>query len=75
MRRLGTALALALIALATAAAQSSGDYLKLRKSHHIVQPITSQDLNQLVGTKVVELKGIIQGSFKGGRYQSPSCCK
>jgi soluble lytic murein transglycosylase-like protein len=62
MRRLGTALALALIALATAAAQSSGDYLKLRKSHHIVQPISIENLNQLVGTKVVELKGVVNGT-------------
>lgn len=40
------------------------DYLKIRKSHHIVQPISPQALDEFMGVKLVEFQGLIQGSFK-----------
>jgi hypothetical protein len=64
MRRLGTAITLLCVAFGSAAAQSVNDYLKLRNARHIVQPISSQNLDQFVGSKVVELQGVVQGSFK-----------
>lgn len=64
--RLGvTALAVTVLVVSLHA-QSVSDYLKLRSVQHIVQPCPSSTLDRLVGSRIVELQGTVQGSFKTG---------
>ncbi len=65
MKRLALALSLSLMA-SIGAAQSVQQYLLLRKQHGVTAPIAAQALNSFVGSKVVELRGIIKGSFQVG---------
>lgn len=55
------------VCLAIAASgQSISAYLKLRKQFGIKAPVGPEVLSVLVGTKVVELKGLVKGSFQVG---------
>jgi hypothetical protein len=63
MRFSVTAIALTVLAVSVPA-QSVTDYVKLRTLQHIVQPCPCQKLDRLIGSKVLELQGVVQGSFK-----------
>ncbi|MEZ0324287.1 MAG: transglycosylase SLT domain-containing protein, partial [Fimbriimonas sp.] len=65
MKRLALALALALMA-SLGAAQSLSQYLALRKQHKVTAAVDAKWLNSLVGSKVVEIKGVVKGSFQVG---------
>ncbi len=65
MKRLALALVLSLLAT-LGAAQSVSQYLALRKQHKVTAPVSVETLNALVGSKVVELRGIVKGSFQVG---------
>jgi soluble lytic murein transglycosylase-like protein len=65
MKRL--ALVFAFVAAASfGAAQSVQQYLALRKQHGVTAPVGVQVLNTLVGSKVLEIRGIVKGSFRVG---------
>lgn len=49
-----------------ACGQSTASYLKFRKQYGIKAPVGPEVLSVLVGTKVVELKGLVKGSFQVG---------
>jgi soluble lytic murein transglycosylase-like protein len=49
-----------------ASAQTTAEYLKLRAQQHIVQPTSGQKLDQIIGPSIVEVQGIVQGSFRVG---------
>src|SRR5437762_261893 len=50
-------------------AQSLKTYLALRKQYHIHQAVESAALETLVGSRVMELKGNVKGTFQvGDRY-------
>ncbi|HWA82273.1 MAG TPA: lytic transglycosylase domain-containing protein [Fimbriimonadaceae bacterium] len=68
MRRLIFVLALSCAALAHG--QSVSDYLAARKQQHIVQPTSAQALRQVEGPAIVEVQGVVQGSFKSGSVTS-----
>jgi soluble lytic murein transglycosylase-like protein len=55
-----------LLLASCAQAQSLSEYLKLRKSSGITQPVTVATLDSLVGTKIVEVAGLVKGSFRVG---------
>ena len=61
------ALALALIASATLShAQTLQQYLALRKQHGVTAPVAVSALQALMGSKVLEIKGVVKGSFRVG---------
>jgi hypothetical protein len=49
-----------------AAAQSVQQYLALRKQSGVTAPISGDSLRGLIGSKTVEIKGIVKGSFRVG---------
>lgn len=51
-------------------AQTLSDYLKLRKLHHISQAAGVASLETMMGTRIVEVKGLVKGSFKVGNVTS-----
>jgi soluble lytic murein transglycosylase-like protein len=65
MRRLTLLIALS-AACAAAFGQSVASYVKLRNKQHIVQPTSADALNSLIGTKIVEIQGLVTGSLRSG---------
>jgi hypothetical protein len=64
-------LPLLLLALpAFAPAQSLSEYLKLRKSYGIALPTKASALPGIVGTKIIELSGVVKGTFRVGEKGS-----
>lgn len=64
MRRIWPALVLLLGSVSLASAQTLSEYLKLRKHYGISQAAEAEALETFVGTRVVEIKGTVKGSFK-----------
>ena len=58
------------LSVCVASAQSISDYVKLRRQHYITMPTSSQALDNIVGDKIVEIQGKVQGSFKSGDITS-----
>jgi len=69
MKRL-TLPVLLLTVAALAPAQSLPEYLRLRKAFGVTQAASIGALQELNGTKVMELKGVVKGSFKMGARTS-----
>jgi soluble lytic murein transglycosylase-like protein len=65
MKRLVLLIVLGLIA-ALAPAQSFQQYLALRKQWKVTAPSGAAALQTLVGSKVIEVRGVVKGSFKVG---------
>ena len=64
-------LLLLLLALpAFAPAQSLSEYLKMRKSYGIALPTKASALPGIVGTKIIELSGVVKGTFRVGEKGS-----
>lgn len=47
-----------------ARAQSLNEYLALRKKNHITQAVEVAALETLIGTRVMEMQGVVKGTFK-----------
>jgi soluble lytic murein transglycosylase-like protein len=63
----GLTLVLALVLACTVCqAQSFTQYLALRKQNKIAAPAGVEALDTLVGSKVIEIRGVIKGSFRSG---------
>src|SRR4051812_38716034 len=60
----------AILLAACSQAQSLGAYLKLRKSSGITQPVTVATLDSMVGTRVIEVAGLVKGTFRVGERGS-----
>lgn len=48
------------------AAQSLQQYIALRKQHGVKGAVDIKSLNSLLGSKVLEIRGVVKGSFKVG---------
>lgn len=64
MSRLVLILVLGLAAVGTAFGQTLDEYLKLRKQYGIQQSAGAAALETLVGTRVLEVKGVVKGSIQ-----------
>ena len=63
------AISVLLAATTISSSQSLSEYLKLRKTYGISQAAGAEALDALVGTRVIEIKGIVKGTFKvNGRH-------
>lgn len=63
MRRLLLFL-IACMAASIASAQSLSDYMKLRKQYGVREAAAPEALDNFVGSRVVEIRGTVKGSFK-----------
>lgn len=52
-----------------AGAQTFQEYLRLRKQHKVTQPMTINQVNAIVGKKVVEVKGTVKGVIGSGETE------
>jgi soluble lytic murein transglycosylase-like protein len=57
-------------ASAPAFAQTSTEYLRMRAHHKISQSVGQATLETLVGTRIVEIKGVVKGTFRMGERAS-----
>ncbi len=64
MKRLILLLSILAASATFAPAQSLKDYLALRQKNGITQAVGVEALETLIGTRVVEVKGIVKGTFK-----------
>ncbi len=55
------------LAAVCAQAQTLDAYLKLRKSNGIFQAASVEALDTFVGTKILEIRGIVKGSIRSGK--------
>ncbi len=70
MRRILSILIFWSAVYASSTAQTLTDYLKIRRFHHIIQSAGVGSLETLMGTRIVEVKGIVKGSFRVGELTS-----
>lgn len=71
VRSFRLALLLALLAFAALApAQTLNDYLKLRKKYGISAAASVAALDTLIGSRIVEIKGVVRGDFTVGGVHS-----
>lgn len=66
MKRLATIAVVLGLLVSFGAAQSSDDYKKLRKQFGITQSSGVEALETLVGTRVMEIKGVVKGTVRIG---------
>ena len=60
---------LILASTAFASAQSLPDYLRMRKQHAVTQP-NEGALDAVIGSRVIEIRGVVKGSFRVGDRMS-----
>jgi len=65
MKRLLLASAL-VAAVAIAPAQSLNEYLRVRKQNHVDHPVDVSALQDVSGSKVMELRAVVKGTFRQG---------
>ncbi|MBS1720739.1 MAG: lytic transglycosylase domain-containing protein [Armatimonadetes bacterium] len=69
MRKLVFALALVFAGTTMVLGQSVSEYMTMRKQYKITQSVPSDVLENFVGSKVFEIKGVVKGVLKvGGRF-------
>ena len=66
MRRIFWTLSLILGTLPLANAQTLSEYLALRKEYKIKEAAGVESLDAFIGSRIVEIKGVVKGSFKFG---------
>lgn len=66
MKRIGVLVLLVLAVAPMVAAQTTDEYKKLRKQYGITQAAGVEALETLVGTRVVEIKGVVKGTVRTG---------
>ncbi|OJU64646.1 MAG: hypothetical protein BGO01_21315 [Armatimonadetes bacterium 55-13] len=64
MRRIFAPLVMGLVAIAPA--QSLQQYLALRKQYKISQAVGVPTLETLIGTRIIEVQGVVKGTFRVG---------
>lgn len=70
MRRSLTILTILALTSAMAPAQTLKDYLKLRKEYGIQSALTIDELDGMVGKRVVEVQCVIKGTFRVGEQDT-----